>query len=115
ESVIGGIAGELVLGQRRARQDTAGEPSARLATSGVKSLRAGFVQQLDGDEVALVVGPRVAQLQRKARPVAAGVLGEVHPVLNLRRREGHAGDLFALTGGVVAVPADLRKRDRPPL
>jgi hypothetical protein len=60
--VIGGVAGELVLGQRRACQDTTGEPGTGLATSGVKSLRVVFVQQLDGDEVALVVCPRVAQL-----------------------------------------------------
>ncbi len=77
----------------------------RLATSGVESLGVVFVQQLDGDEVTLVACPRVAQLQRKAWPVAVGTLGEVDPVLDLRRRHGvEPATLLALAGGIRYTP-----------
>ena len=110
--MIGLGSRQFALGERRARQDTADEPSAGLAASGVERLGVGFVQQLDRHKVALVVGPRVAQRQREARPVAVGVLREIDPVLDLRGRQGQAGQLVVLPRGVVAIAADLRKRAR---
>ena len=110
ESVVGLGAREFVLGQSCARQDSPAEPSAGLTADGVERLRLGGVQQVDRQEVAFVVGPRVAERQREARPVALGVLSELDPVLDLWGRQGQARHLLALPHGVVAIAPNLRKR-----
>ena len=68
-----------LFGQSCAGQHPTAEPGAGRTADGVERLRLGRVQQVDGQKVAFVVGPRVAEWQREARPVAVVVVREFDP------------------------------------
>ena len=115
EPVIGPVAGQVVLGQCRAGQNSTAEPGAGRAARVVERRRLRGVEHLEGHEVALGGDRRVTQWQRETRPGALGAARELDPVLDLRGRQGQARRLRALPCAVVAIAGNLRRGLRPTL